>query len=366
MKLTKLIYMSVLLCAAIGGAGFANAKDKQKTCKSGCVTDTAFVKEKMQQVCSWQLANPVELNAKQEQWARSAFYTGQMYAFRHTGDSTYLRNTLKWGEGWDWKRGHRYRHADDLACGQAYLDAYDATGDAKMLKPIRASVDSLIADPVRGRKDWWWCDALFMEPPVLARLARITGDKVYLDYMQDKYADAVNYLYCRQDSLFYRDKRFFSTRTKNGHKVFWGRGNAWVIAGLAQVLDIVPPTHPSYEYYKDLYTEMCEKLIKLQQPDGLWRASLLDPDEVPVKETSSSGYIAYALAWGVNSGLLPADVYKPSVKKAWHAILECVDRDGKLGYVQPIGASPETVLPSDNQEYGSGAFLMLASEILKL
>ena len=137
MKLTKLIYISAFLFAAVSGtnAAYANdaAKGAHKTCKSGCATDPAFVKEKMLQVCGWQLANPVELNAVQEQWARSAFYTGQMYAFRHTGDSTYLRNTLKWGDGWDWKRGRRYRHADDLACGQAYLDAYDATGDAKML-----------------------------------------------------------------------------------------------------------------------------------------------------------------------------------------------------------------------------------------
>lgn len=107
------------------------------------------------------------------------------------------------------------------------------------------------------------------------------------------------------------------------------------------------------------------KIASVQQPDGLWRASLLDPDEVPVKETSSSTFFTFAMIWGINNGLLPQDTYLPKVRRAWTALLDCIDENGKLGYVQAIGASPENVKASDNQEYGSGAFLMAASEMYK-
>lgn len=110
---------------------------------------------------------------------------------------------------------------------------------------------------------------------------------------------------------------------------------------------------------------MITKIASVQQPDGLWRASLLDPEEVPVKETSSSTFFTYAMIWGVNNGLLPSNIYMPKIRLAWTALLKCIDENGKLGYVQAIGASPENVKATDNQEYGSGAFLMAASEMYK-
>lgn len=71
------------------------------------------------------------------------------------------------------------------------------------------------------------------------------------------------------------------------------------------------------------------------------------------------------MIWGINNGLLCPDIYMPKVCRAWTALLECIDENGKLGYVQAIGASPENVQAADNQEYGSGAFLMVASEMYK-
>ena len=108
------------------------------------------------------------------------------------------------------------------------------------------------------------------------------------------------------------------------------------------------------------------KIASLQQSDGLWRASLFDPEEVPVKETSGSTFFTFAMIWGVNNGLLPEEVYMPKIRHAWAALLNCIDEHGRLGYVQVIGASPESVKETDNQEYGSGAFLMAASEMFKL
>ena len=56
---------------------------------------------------------------------------------------------------------------------------------------------------------------------------------------------------------------------------------------------------------------MAAKILTCQQADGLWRASLLDPDSFPLKETSGSGFYTYALAWGVNQGLLDRATFDP-------------------------------------------------------
>jgi unsaturated rhamnogalacturonyl hydrolase len=111
---------------------------------------------------------------------------------------------------------------------------------------------------------------------------------------------------------------------------------------------------------------MAASVSRLQGEDGLWRPSLLDPEEVPVPETSSSGFFCYALAWGINHGYLERKTYLPVVKKAWHGLVGAVRTDGKLGYVQAIGAAPAKLKAEDNQEYGSGAFLLAASEMYKL
>lgn len=343
-----------------------NTTHQKGEAKEGDIYSETFIQDIMRRVARWQAEHPVPINDMQEQWARSAFYSGVMYAYNTTQDTTYLNLTLKWGEGWNWKRGPKFRHADDLACGQAYLDAYSVVRKNEMMEGIRSSIDSLIADPKPGRVDWWWCDALFMEPPVLVRLGKLTGDEKYYTYLSEMFWDTTDYLYSKEDSLFHRDKNYFNAMTSNGKKSFWSRGNAWVIAGLTQMLANMPKKHPDYPRYEELYKQIAHKVAPLQQPDGLWRPSLLDPDDIPVKETSGSTFFTFALAWGVNNNLLDKSTYLPYVKKGWEALVNAVNEEGKLGYVQLIGEKPQNVEADHNQEYGSGAFLMAGSEMLKL
>ena len=111
---------------------------------------------------------------------------------------------------------------------------------------------------------------------------------------------------------------------------------------------------------------MAASVSRAQGADGLWRPSLLDPLESPSPETSSTGFFCYAIAWGVNNGILDRKTYLPVVRRAWAGLNSSVREDGKLGWVQQIGASPAKVTAEDNQEYGSGAFLLAGSEVYKL
>src|SRR5882757_15041 len=132
------------------------------------------------------------------------------------------------------------------------------------------------------------------------------------------------------------------------------------------MLDNTPAHYPERARFEALYRKMAEKIAKLQNKDGTWHAALLDPASYPVKESSGTGFYCYALAYGINNGLLPRDKYYPVVAKAWEALTTSVHPDGKLGYVQQIGEKPETVSYDDTEIYGVGAFLLAGSEMSKL
>lgn len=326
-----------------------------------------YIHSVMKKVCDWQLQNPVSFNAQNENdWARAAFYTGVMATYRTTNDSRYLDAAIRWSESFDYALAQRLRHADDHAKGQTYLEIYEIKKDPRMIADIRSTFDSLIADPKPGREDWWWCDALYMAPPVLSRLAAATGEKKYLDFMHSMFWDTHAFLYDKDEHLFYRDQNFFNKKTPSGRKTFWARGNGWVMGGTVRVLQYLPKDDSRYNSYVGLLREMAAKVKSIQSKDGLWRPSLLDENEVPHPETSGSSFFCYAIAWGINNGVLDKKEYLPVVKKAWKGLNSYVTKEGKLQWVQPIGAAPDKVTIDNYQEYGSGAFLLAGSEMTKL
>jgi len=85
-----------------------------------------------------------------------------------------------------------------------------------------------------------------------------------------------------------------------------------------------------------------------------------------MQETSGTGFYCYALAWGVNTGLLDRDRFQPAVLRAWNALTSCVRADGKLTHVQPIGFTPVTFDAESTEPFGVGAFLLAGSEVRRL
>src|SRR5689334_17963926 len=113
-----------------------------------------YITSRMHKVADWQLANPVSFNSKNENdWARAAFYTGVMAAYRTTQDQKYLTAAMDWSQSFNWMLAKRLRHADDHAKGQTYLEIYELKKDPKMIADIKSTYDSLIADPKPGRVD---------------------------------------------------------------------------------------------------------------------------------------------------------------------------------------------------------------------
>jgi len=348
----------------------AQAADASAEIKPAAVLAT------MQRVADWQLANPSA--HKTTDWTQGAGYDGIMALAGISGDPKYRDAMISMGESNRWQLGTRKFHADDHCVGQTYAELYLLYRQPKMIAPMKERFDEILANPStapsldftlpkgKAQEHWAWCDSLFMGPPSWMRLYVATGDEKYLNFAVTNWWYTTDYLYDKQEHLFFRDSTYFKKSEANGKKVFWSRGNGWVMGGLVRTLQYLPVNHPDRPRFEQLFKDMSAKIITCQQPDGLWRASLLDPESYPLKETSGSGFYAYALAWGVNQGLLDRATYEPAVRKAWSALVACVDADGKLTHVQPIGADPKKFSEESTEIYGVGAFLLAGSEIYRL
>ena len=323
------------------------------------------IREAMKKVADWQLAHAE--SHYNIQWTYAALYDGLLAASKTLHDRRYHDRVLKVAEDNHWELGPRFEHADDQAIGLTYLALYAENPEPARIDPTRERMDKLILRPDDPKKNlWWWCDALYMAPPVLAQLSVATKDQRYRDFMDHQWWLTSGDLYDPAEHLYYRDDRFLTMREANGQKVFWSRGNGWVLAGLASVIERMPRNYPSRAKYVEQYRQMAERIAGLQQADGLWRASLLDPASYPNPEMSGSAFFTYAITWGINHGILDRAKYQPVVEKAWRAMLTHIYADGRLGAIQPIGGEPGKFKPSSSFVYGVGAFLLAGSELEKL
>ena len=316
-------------------------------------------------------------------WIQGAFFKGLAdYAIR-TDNKTYLEFLKNFAAEQGYKLEDRLYHADDHVVGQYYMALYDRYKDPIMIKHVQDTFDEIIANPSNVSLDfgpkgtepgysheclkrWCWADALFMAPPVLTKLSKITGDDKYLEFSDSEFWITTDYLFDDEKGLFLRDSRFFERREENGKKIYWSRGNGWVFTGIADVIDDLPADYKSRERYVELYKEMAAALIKLQLEDGLWAVSLDAPELYPVKESSGSAFFVAGLAWGVANGTLDAQTYLPHIKKGWAALNEAVTDDGMIGWVQQVGYAPDKVAANETQFYGAGAFLLAGEGMLRL
>ena len=320
----------------------------------------------MKLVADWQLSRmPAEA---QVDWTWAALYDGFMAVPEKVAGDKYRKAMLGIADQLHWQPGPRVMHADDQAVGQMYMEQYFLHKDPKRMDAMRARLDTEIAtpDPTDPKRPlWWWCDALFMAPPVFADMAAATGDQKYLTFMDHEWDTTTALLYDRTKHLYFRDASYLDKHEKNGEPLFWSRGNGWVMGGIVRVLQKLPADSPLRPKYVALLKEMAAEMLAIQGKDGLWRPGLLDADAYPLPEISGSAFVTYALAYGVNEGILDRATYWPAVQKAWSGMLTHVYADGRLGSIQPVGAAPGAYGETSSYVYGVGAYLLAGSEIYR-
>jgi rhamnogalacturonyl hydrolase YesR len=392
----KLLLLAVIsfscVCAKCSGPQYGGEQEQEPKPEPDVPSldiEAGDIEAQAASVADWQIANfsypesgsPGMLHDRGiGAWTNATLYAGMLrWADIAPEPGKYLDWLMDIGEKSAWAVpanfvGTRYGiyHADELCIGQFYLGMYEKYGEPRMLAGVSERVAAIMANPpgedmaANVKQSWTWCDALFMAPPVYTALAAVEGDGKPVAFMDMLFKRTYNYLYNTADGLFFRDDTYFDQKEANGERIYWGRGNGWVAAGLVNILRTMPVDSGYRPFYEDLFRRFVPRLAELQDEDGFWHASLLDPDAYPAPETSATALITYAIAYGVNSGLLDAATYTPAVEKGWRALETTVAADGRVGWVQPIGASPGSVTQNSTAVYGAGAVLMAATEVHRL
>jgi unsaturated rhamnogalacturonyl hydrolase len=164
----------------------------------------------------------------------------------------------------------------------------------------------------------FWIDDMYMETILQVQAFRATGDARYLDRAA---LEMVAYLDKLQmpNGLFYHEPEV---------KFYWGRGNGWVAAGMAELLSSLPQDHPRRARILEGYRKMMKALLEFQGADGMWRQLIDRPDSWP--ETSSTGMFTFAMITGVKRGWLDAATYGPAARKAWLALAGYIDQNADV------------------------------------
>lgn len=330
--------------------------------------EPAAIEKVLRKVADWQLVRSQGHLGRI--WTSSVMYTGFMAASEATNDSKYKDAMLAMSQQHQWQLAKRLPNADDQSVAQTYLDLYFLNKQPEFIAPTKADLDALIdlktLKPGDDRLPWWWCDALFMAPPVWAKMYVATGERKYLDYVHTQWKNTYDLLYDKQEHLYARDVSYINKTEPNGKKIFWSRGEGWVMGGIARTLDYIPKDDPQRPFYIQQLREMSARLAQLQDENGLWHAGLLDPVTYPLPEISGSALFVYGMAYGINRGILDPKVYQPVIAKAWKGILKHVYADGRLGGIQQTGAEPAFYRPASSFDYGVGGFMLAAAELKKM
>ena len=361
-------FSALLLLVFISYTSFSKTENNTR------IFARSYIKKTIKNVTFWQLKNPKH---ELTDWTNGAFYAGVTAAWETTKSKAIYQAIIEMGEKNNWKPGPRWYHADDIAICQTYVDVYKVEKKLEMIQPFIDTLAIFMKKPypTKGNEviKWWWCDALFMGPPAIVKLGVATGNDSYLEFSDQLFRETYNLLYDKEEHLFARDLKYVikndgkDIHEANGKKIFWSRGNGWVMGGLVRILKELPDNYAGRGFYVTLLRQMSARLKELQQSDGMWRSSLLDPDSYPGGEVSGSGFDCYAIAWGINNGILDKATYLPVVEKAWTGLNRCVAKNGHVGWVQPVGADPRKNFNAESWEvYGSGAYLLAGSEVIKL
>jgi rhamnogalacturonyl hydrolase YesR len=316
------------------------------------------VVQMMRKVADWQLQSA----GGAKDWIHGAFWAGLMATYNTTKDEKYMTAVKNWaGTSWGLDGGAGAR-GDSQCAAQSMFDAYLADPTpANMVRLMGAkpSFDQLVANTPKGSDEWWWEDALFMVPPGFARLGAATGNKQYFATMNTLYWSSYGFLADKASGLVWRDHR-------GNDQEMWARGNGWVIAGAARVLDYLPMDDPKRADFENVVKTMAAALAKLQNADGLWRSNLSNLGQYPNPETSGTGFFTFGIAWGVNHGILDKAMYQPIAQKGWDGLVSHVAANGQLGYVQAVGGGPGPASANSTAPYATGGFLLAGSEIAKM
>ena len=327
-------------------------------------------------------------------WTRAVYYEGLMALYAVDPQQRYIDYTDRWASFHQWtpRNGVKTNDADDQCCEQTYLDRYMQSGGEEKIVHVKENLaqqmvtannktitqNAKTKTPLNSLYGWWtWIDAIQMGMPIYFQMAKITGDRSYIDHAMNMYTwsrdTLAGGLFNVKEGLWWRDADFVPPyKEPDGQNCYWSRGNGWVYAALVRCMNQLPKKDKVYKQLLKDFQLMSAALLKCQREDGFWNPSLTSTNYA-MKETSGTALFLYGMAWGIQQGHLKAKDHRPACDRAWAAMVrDAVHPDGFLGWMQGTGKDPSAGQPlsytkiPDFEDYGTGCFLLGATEYYKL
>lgn len=307
-------------------------------------------------------------------WGEGVQMIGLMRIHERSGDPRYADYVEKWGAQFVSRDPAellnllpaRPGYCGHWSPGTAILLLYQARH-----KPEHLRLATQVAEYIRNRAErspdgalghWQgshqlWVDTLYMACPLLTGLGQADDAAKQLVEFARRLQDEKN-------GLFYH---MWDWQTGTRTPDLWGRGNGWVLMSLADTLEGLPKSHRLRGRLVQIAEKQAQGLAATQDPDGLWHTVLDDPKSYP--ESSATMMVCYGLLKLVRLKVLPAR-YREPTRRAGRAVSERYVRDGMVtGVSAGTGPGNRTYyqsLPQGTQTWGTGAYLMAASEIDRL
>jgi len=215
-------------------------------------------------------------------------------------------------------------HVDASVYGILPLELYMQDEEEKFLQQGLELADGQWEDTLPNgltSQVRYWIDDVWMIGSLQVQAYRVMGNEIYLEraaMVTDSYLQELQ----QPNGLFHHGENA---------PFFWGRGNGWVAAGLAELLSELPESNRYYSSILDGYKKMMDALLTYQAEDGMWR-QLIDKEE-SWKETSSTAMFGYAITVGVEKGILSKETFTPAYQKAWLSLVEYINEEGKVSEV---------------------------------
>lgn len=207
-------------------------------------------------------------------------------------------------------------------------------------------------------------DDTYMTGSLHIQAYRATDDTIYLNFFADYLSSYMKNLQ-QSNGLYWHHKDL-------AHQ-FWGRGNGWGAASSAEMLQVLPKTHPRYDTILSYYKKHMKGLIDFQLQNGMWHQLLGSTSSKNWEETSGTSMFVFALFTGLQLGLLDKEAYLEPAKNGWMAVVKHLDFSGKLGNVAE-GFWPKTGTADDylnakkaaaGNSHGTAGFLWAATAAVK-
>lgn len=224
-------------------------------------------------------------------------------------------------------------HVDYCVFGSVPLELYLQTKDKKYLD-LGISIAEKQWGPPEGPRvkeeshefykqgyTWQtrlWIDDMYMITALQAQAFRATGNQKYIDQAAKEMVFYLDQLQ-KPNGLFYHapDVPFY-----------WGRGDGWMAAGMAELLSSMPKSNPHRARIMKGYSDMMASLLKYQGKNGMWNQLIDDPEAWP--ETSATGMFTFAMITGVKNGWLDKETYGKAARKGWLGLVSYINENAEI------------------------------------